>query len=252
MESKQRLTIEAVQNAFQLLTSSATAARFFEEYVADDVLWTVMGTNYLAGTTRGKAKFVSEDVVRLREFLASDLVMVVDHIHVADNDTAIVEMRSTAKLKNGAPYNMTYIWVVGFSKDHRKIDWVRAYVDTEVLNSVFRENERLPNVFVTCEIEPTAGSWEEVGSVLSGLKKHSRVAEAGLERFQILADSQTNRYRLIAEFANDYSAARFLDSTYWKEAVTRLGRLAGKEMVISRYSDAEVEPSRASKPASGS
>lgn len=247
-----RLTVEVVQNAFQLLTSPATAARFFEEHVAEDVVWTVMGTNYLAGTTRGKARFVSEDVVRLREFLASDIAMVVDHIHVADNDTAIVEMRSTARLKSGAPYNMTYIWVVGFSKDHRRIDWVRAYVDTEVLNRVFRENERRPNVFVTSEIEPTAGSWEEVGSVLNGLKKHSQVAEAGLERFQILADSQAKRYRLIAEFANDYTAARFLDSTYWKNAVTHLGRLAGKEMVVSQYSEAEVERSPDPKPASGS
>jgi len=247
-----RLTIDTVQNAFQLLTSPTTAARFFEEYVSDDVVWTVMGTNYLAGTTRGKARFVSEDVVRLREFLASDIAMVIDHVHVAADNTAIVEMRSTARLKSGAPYNMTYIWVVGFSKDHRKIEWVRAYVDTEVLNRVFRENERAPNVFVTCEVEPGAGRWEEVGAVLGSLAKHSRVAEAGLERFQILADSEARRYRLIAEFANDYSAARFRNSAYWKDAVTRLGQLAGKEPVISQYSDAEAAPSPGPGPVSGS
>lgn len=247
-----RLTVDTVRNAFHLLTSPATAARFFDEYVSDDVLWTVMGTNYLAGTTRGKARFVSEDVVRLREFLASDIAMVIDHIHVAGDDTAIVEMRSTARLKSGAPYNMTYIWVVGFSKDHSRIERVRAYVDTEVLNRVFRENERLPNVFVTCEMETGADRWDEVGAALDGLRKHSRVAEAGLERFHVLADPQAGRYRLMAEFANDYSAARFLGSAYWKDAIETLGRLTGKEIVVAQYSDNEVQPSLAPKPASGS
>jgi ketosteroid isomerase-like protein/quinol monooxygenase YgiN len=247
-----RLTVGTVQNAFQLLTSPATAARFFDEYVADDVVWTVMGTNYMAGTTRGKARFIAEDVARLREFLASDIVMAIDHIHVAGNNTAIVEMRSRARLKNGAPYNMTYIWVVGFSKNHEEIEWVRAYVDTEVLNSVFRENERLPNVFVTSEIEPSAGKWEEAGDVLSNLKKHSRVAEAGLERFQILADKEANRYKVVAEFANYYTADRYLGSGFFEDAFARLGRLSVKPLTTSRYTDGEADPSPASVPRTGS
>lgn len=147
-----------------------------------------MGTAYLAGTTRGKAEFIAEDVARLRQFLASDIAMVIDHIHVASNHTAIVEMRSIAKLRSGAPYNMTYVWVVGFSKIHRKIEWVRAYVDNEVLNRVFRDNERLPHVFVTCPIEPSAGNWDSVCDILRNLKSHSVVAEAGLEHFHVLTD----------------------------------------------------------------
>lgn len=234
------LTLDAVQRAFQLLTSPSTAAKFFDEHVDDDVLWTVMGTAYLAGTTRGKARFIAEDAARLRAFLAGDLAMVIDHIHVAGDNTAIVEMRSTAKLRSGAPYNMTYVWVVGFSKNHQKIEWVRAYVDTEVLNSVFRNNERLPNVFVTCDIEPGAGNWEDVGDVLRNLKLHSSVAEAALERMQILADREANTYRLVAEFANDYTAARFLDSAYLKDALAHLGRLAGKPLTTLRHDDGDA------------
>lgn len=235
------LTVNIVQGAFQPLTNSSTAAKFFDDYVANDVLWTVMGVNYLAGTTRGKAKFLSEDVGRLREFLTTDIVMVIDHIHVAENNTAIVEMRSTAQLKSGAPYKMTYIWVVGFSKDLTKIEWIRAYIDTEVLNAIFRDYEQLPHVFVTCEIEPSAGKWEKVGDALRGLKRYSRVAEAGLERFQILADKGANRYRVVVEFANDYTASRYLEASFFGDAFRHLGELSDKPLATARYYDGEAE-----------
>ncbi len=132
-DSGGRLTVDAVQSAFLLLTSPSTAAKFFDEYVADDVLWTVMGTAYLGGTTRGRSRFVAEDVARL-------------------------------------------------------------------------------------------------------------------VRFQIPADNEANTYRLVAEFANDYTAARFLDAAHCKDALGRFGRLVVKPLTVSRYEDGEAGLSSAPVP----
>jgi uncharacterized protein len=111
--------------------------KFFAN-VADDVLWTVMGTHPLAGTYTSKNEFVKKTFQRLNKILKEGVILKVKNVIIEDN-TAVVELESLSTAINGMPFNNTYCWIVRF--ENKVIVEVRAYVDSALVQRVINENE---------------------------------------------------------------------------------------------------------------
>jgi hypothetical protein len=110
----------------------------FFEYVADNVLWTVMGTRPLAGIYKSKDEFILNTFKRLNRLLKEGVILKVNNILVQD-DTAVVEMESLSTALNGKPFDNTYCGVCRFEDDI--IVEVRAYVDSALVQRLIIENE---------------------------------------------------------------------------------------------------------------
>ena len=127
---------EYVENLFKYLRSGENN-KFFE-HVADDVLWTVMGTHPLAGVYKSKEDFIINTFQRLNKLLKEGVLLEVNNI-VVQNDMGIVEMRSLSTALNNKPFNNTYCWVCRFENDI--IVEVRAYLDSALVQRLINENE---------------------------------------------------------------------------------------------------------------
>lgn len=125
------ITYEAVEKLFGHLKSGQD--NLFFEQVADDVIWTVMGTHPLAGIYKSKQDFLSHTFQRLNKILKKGVELKVNHIFL-DGNTAIVEMESLSTTLNDKPFNNTYCWVVRF-KNHTIVE-VRAYVDSALVQKL--------------------------------------------------------------------------------------------------------------------
>ena len=111
--------------------------KFFTN-VADNVLWTVMGTHPLAGTYTSKNEFVEHTFQRLNKILKEGVILKVKNI-IIEGKTAVVELESLSTAINGTPFNNTYCWIVRF--ENKLIVEVRAYVDSALVQKVITENE---------------------------------------------------------------------------------------------------------------
>ena len=136
MGEKIMITKEYVQNLFHFLETDDNS--HFYDKVADDVIWTVMGTHPLAGTYHSKTDFIVKTFVRLNKILKDGLILKVTNIIVQD-ETAAVELKSLSTALNGKPFNNTYCWVCRF--ENNVIVEVRAYVDSALVQRVIDENE---------------------------------------------------------------------------------------------------------------
>jgi ketosteroid isomerase-like protein len=130
------ITIEDTINLFDLLKTGDTD-EFFSQ-VADNVLWTVMGTHPLAGIYKTKNDFILNTFKRLNKLLKEGVILKVNSIIVQD-DTAVVEMESFSTALNDKPFNNTYCWICSFEEDI--IVEVRAYVDSALVQRLINENE---------------------------------------------------------------------------------------------------------------
>ncbi len=110
----------------------------FFEHVAENVLWTVMGTHPLAGIYKSKNEFVLNTFQRLNKLLKEGVILKVNNIIVHD-DTAVVEMENISTALNNKPFNNTYCWICRFEDD--MIVEVRAYVDSALVQRIIDENE---------------------------------------------------------------------------------------------------------------
>jgi uncharacterized protein len=136
MGEKIMITKEYVQNLFHFLETDDNS--HFYDKVADDVIWTVMGTHPLAGTYHSKTDFIVKTFVRLNKILKDGVILKVTNIIVQD-ETAAVELKSLSTALNGKPFNNTYCWVCRF--ENNVIVEVRAYVDSALVQRVIDENE---------------------------------------------------------------------------------------------------------------
>jgi uncharacterized protein len=137
VEVKSLISKSYVEDLFGLLKTGDNK-EFFDK-VADNVLWTVMGTHPLAGTYRSKDVFLEKTFQRLNKILGEGVILKVNNIIIED-DTAVVEMESLSTALNGIPFNNTYCWIVRFEND--LIVEVRAYVDSALVQRVIDDNEK--------------------------------------------------------------------------------------------------------------
>jgi ketosteroid isomerase-like protein len=131
-----KISIEYVEKLFEYLRTGENY-KFFE-CVADNVIWTVMGTHPLAEVYKSKDDFILNTFQRLNKLLKEGVILEVNNI-VVQNEIAVVEMRSLSTALNNKPFNNTYCWVCRF--DNSIIVEVRAYVDSALVQRLINENE---------------------------------------------------------------------------------------------------------------
>jgi uncharacterized protein len=130
------ISVKQVENIFNYLKNGENN-KFFE-YVADDVVWTVMGTHPLAGIYKSKEDFIDNTFQRLNKLLKEGVILKVNNLIVHDDDV-VVEMESLSTALNGKPFNNTYCWVCRF-ENHIIVE-VRAYVDSAMVQRLINGNE---------------------------------------------------------------------------------------------------------------
>jgi ketosteroid isomerase-like protein len=111
----------------------------FFEHVADDVHWTITGTNALSGSYRSKQEFLAATYVRLAKVLKEPVRPEVTRI-VADATVAVVQWHGHATSITGQPYDNDYCWIIRVERD--RIVEVTAYFDGGLVDELFRTSER--------------------------------------------------------------------------------------------------------------
>ena len=102
--------------------------------IADDVVWTDIGTTSLSGTYRGKADLGERLLGPLFGQLKAGITMQI-HRLVAEDDFVVAQTSGTAETLEGAPYNNTYCWIIRI-RDGQFAE-VTEFLDTELVTRVF-------------------------------------------------------------------------------------------------------------------
>jgi uncharacterized protein len=101
--------------------------------LADDVVWTNIGTTKYSGTFTGKGALVENILGPVFGQLKRGIAATVDNV-VAEGDFVVVQLRGTAETTSGRPYNNTYCHV--FRLCNGKICEVTEYFDTQLVSAV--------------------------------------------------------------------------------------------------------------------
>jgi ketosteroid isomerase-like protein len=104
-------------------------------YLADDVLWTNVGSTRYSGSFRGKSTLVADLLQPVFGQLKAGIASTVDNV-IAEGDYVAVQSRGTAETTDGKPYNNTYCHV--FRVVNGQIAEVTEYLDTQLTASTLR------------------------------------------------------------------------------------------------------------------
>jgi len=102
------------------------------EHLADDMVWTIIGSTRLSGTFRGRDEVASKLFAPLAAALRGPILFTVDRL-VAEGDIVVMEARGEATSAAGRPYNNRYCIV--FRLAGGKLAEITDYVDTELITS---------------------------------------------------------------------------------------------------------------------
>jgi ketosteroid isomerase-like protein len=102
------------------------------ESLADDVVWTIIGTTPLSGTFRGKEDVIERMVRPLGEALDGHVDFTFERF-IAEGEFVVMEARGEGSAKTGRPYNNTYC-IVARIVDGRILE-MTDYVDTELITT---------------------------------------------------------------------------------------------------------------------
>ncbi len=119
-----------VKDVFSLL-EQGRLDDYLNDYVDENVQWTITGTNVLSGLYTSRQDFIDRAITPLKASLTGGISMKIPHIYI-DGDTAIVEMEGIANAKRGHPYNNQYVWIQRF-KDGKIVE-ARVYYDDVLVN----------------------------------------------------------------------------------------------------------------------
>jgi len=110
----------------------------FAELLAPDVVWTIPGSDPVAGTYRSVEDFVARASAPLISRLATPLVPEVHNIW-ADGATVIVRFDGSATTTSGAPYNNQFVWI--FRMENGSVVEAEAFLDLMAYRKVVENNE---------------------------------------------------------------------------------------------------------------
>ncbi len=102
--------------------------------VADDIVWTNIGTTALSGTYRGKQTVMEELIGPLFGRLENGIQSTV-HRLVAEGDTVVALTSGQARTRDGEDYNNSYCQVIRI--DAGQFVEVTEYFDTQLAGSIF-------------------------------------------------------------------------------------------------------------------
>jgi len=104
--------------------------RLFNESLAEDFCWTIIGTTAWSGTYRSKQAVRTK---LLRPLFAQFADRYTNALHriIAEGDYLAVECRGRVSTKTGKPYNNSYCWICRIADG--KLQELTEYMDTELL-----------------------------------------------------------------------------------------------------------------------
>ena len=101
--------------------------------LADDVVWTIIGTTVLSGVYRGKAEVMAKLFGGLRARLAPGPIVFTPECFIAAGAYVLMQAKGKATAKSGKPYYNTYCIVARI--EDGKIREMIDYIDTELITS---------------------------------------------------------------------------------------------------------------------
>lgn len=102
--------------------------------IADDVIWTGVGSTRLSGRFRGKAELNEKLFGPLFGSLKQGIHMTEEQM-IAEGDRVVVQCSGKAETVGGKPYNNHYCWIIRI-RDGQLAE-VTEFADTELITSVF-------------------------------------------------------------------------------------------------------------------
>ena len=126
---------EQLQRAFVALGEGNT--RPFVALLADDIVWTVIGTTRWSGIYRGKEQLLTKLLVPVNALFAPGSKFYPQRF-VSQGDLFVVELRGECMTKRGEPYNNQYCYVCRIAGG--KISELTEYADTELFTRALVPN----------------------------------------------------------------------------------------------------------------
>lgn len=123
---------EVVTNLFAKWEAGDSSGFF--DAVADDVVWTAIGSTPISGVAHCKKEYMDKTYLRLQAVFAGSTSCKVKRV-VAEGDTVVVEWHGDTPLAKGGVYANDYCWVVRVAGD--KLTEVTGYFDTAAVNALF-------------------------------------------------------------------------------------------------------------------
>jgi len=102
--------------------------------IADDIVWTNIGSTRFSGTYRGKEQVMSQLIEPLFGQLKAGIHSAVENL-IAEGDIVVAQSKGTAETHDGRPYNNTYCQVIRLQEG--RIVEVKEYFDTELVTRTF-------------------------------------------------------------------------------------------------------------------
>ena len=102
--------------------------------VADDVIWTAIGSTPISGVSHSKKEYMDKTYLPLQAVFAGPTSCKLKRI-VAEDDTVVVEWHGETPLTKGGVYANDYCWVVRVTGE--KLTEVTGYFDTAAVNALF-------------------------------------------------------------------------------------------------------------------
>jgi len=106
----------------------------FFALIAEDVVWTVIGTTSVSGVFRSKQVLVDQAFGPLLERLDGPLITRLVDI-AAEGDKVFLRFESSGRAKTGLPYEQTYCFAMVMRAG--RIVEIVAYLDTDLLARIF-------------------------------------------------------------------------------------------------------------------
>lgn len=122
-----------IAEAFERWSQGGNA--FFQEVLADNVVWTIVGSGPTAGTYRGRQALMERAVRPLAERLSTPIRPHVQQLW-ADGDHVIVQWEGSATATDGQPYRNRYVWILRLAE--RRAVEVTAFLDLQAYAEVLR------------------------------------------------------------------------------------------------------------------
>ena len=124
---------QIVTEAFHRWAAGGTS--FFDEVLAENVVWTIKGSSASAGEFRGRAAFLEQAVhpfaTRLSTFVRPAAVQV-----WADGDHVIAQWEGSGVARDGKDYSNSYAWILRMQDG--KATEVTAFLDLAPYDDVLR------------------------------------------------------------------------------------------------------------------
>jgi ketosteroid isomerase-like protein len=102
--------------------------------LADDIVWTNIGTTKFSGTFAGKQALIERLLGPLFGQLKAGIASKIENL-VAEGDTVVAQTSGSAETIDGKPYNNSYCQVIRIRGD--RIAEVKEYFDTALVDAVF-------------------------------------------------------------------------------------------------------------------